>query len=380
MRCGWSHTYRHTHGRRGKPASPAPWVLTGPQPGAPATSRPKPPAHRKGPVSSPGTGPGCPECGLPVLPTAPAAASWPSPAPGVSTLPAGGLGLSAPAPRGSSRSSGLAGPPGSRWVPRPRHSHPSRAGSLAPAAALLPSVPCACGPPGRGAPGHREARVCPPTPTPGASLPLAPLDWVSLGPSGVTVGCSHLAAVTPSSGSVGPSPAPRPGQPAVCSVAAAEMGPRLPLPPGLWGLLRDHKSPGAEPARPPVRGAGVWPTGVHRGEPTARPQLQRLRPGGSPALAPGGQVHLPLGPPAAALPGAPSRASLGGWRARRRPRALPPPVDGGTRPLCEGRGGRSRTWPCPSGRHWPAPKAQGLGEAGGSAVGSGHPEAQEVEG
>ena len=60
----------------------------------------RPPAHRKGPASSPGTGPRCPECGLPVLPTPPAAVSWPGPAPGVSTLPAGGLGLSVPGPSG----------------------------------------------------------------------------------------------------------------------------------------------------------------------------------------------------------------------------------------------------------------------------------------
>lgn len=119
MRCGLSHKQRHTHGRRGKPPSPAPWVLTGPQP------RPQPPPDPGLPPTGRGPRPP-PELALAARSVAfqscldlqpqPPGPSWPLVCPPFLLEP---WVCARPAPQGSSWSSGLAGPPGYRWVPRP---------------------------------------------------------------------------------------------------------------------------------------------------------------------------------------------------------------------------------------------------------------------
>lgn len=350
VRCGRSHTLRHTRGRRGKPAG----SLGADRPPAPAlaASSPRPPTHREDPTSSPWTGPRCPERGLPVLPAPPAAASRPIPAP---PFPLEAWGSSRPAPRGSSRSSGLAGPLGSRWVPT---------ATISPAGRVLrPPQPRCCplypapGPPGRGAPGAGRP-ACALHPRTWAFSRPGPLNSVCLGPSVVTVGGSHLAAVTPSPGHVGPSPAPRTGQPAVGSVAAAEMGPRLPSPPGRWGLLR-ATAPlvQSQPARP-LRVGVCGPQESTEGSPQPAPQCPRPQDG----------RHTHLCPPWGALRS--PALGVGGARLRMEAHALC------VRVMVDGKGGRL----VPSGCPWPAPTAQGLAEAGGSAVGGRCPEAQEAEG
>lgn len=376
----WPVTQAETYPRTQRKA-PQPGSLGADRPSAPApaTSRPRPPAHRKGPPSSPGTGPSCPERGLPVLPGPPAAASWPVLAPGVSTLPAGALGLRPPGPSGLQLELRVS------WAPRvqvgapPRHGHPTRAGSLAPAAALLPSVPCAGGPQGGECQGARRPTCALPPLTSGASLPLAPLDWL-FGALWGHCGVFPLGYCHPVIWVHRPLSCPQAWPASSLLMAAAEMGPRLPPPPGLWGLLQDHSSPGAKPALPPIRGADVWSTGVHRGEPIARPRLQHPRPGGEPCPGPRTAGHLPLGTPAGFLPGAPSGASLEGWQGETEaPRALPPPAGEDTCPLCEGRGGRYGRRPCPLGA--PLACAHGPGStAQGGAVGRGCPEAQEAAG
>ena len=200
MRCGLSHKQRHTHGRRGKPPSPAPWVLTGPQP------RPQPPPDPGLPPTGrgPRPPPSCPERGLPVLPGPPAAASWPVLAPGVSTLPAGALGLHPPGPSGLQLELRVS------WAPRvqvgapPRHGHPTRAGSLAPGSCSAALCALCRWPPGRGVPGRQEAHVCPPTPDIRGFSPPGPAGLALWGPLGSLRGVPtwllsprHLGASAP---------------------------------------------------------------------------------------------------------------------------------------------------------------------------------------
>lgn len=204
MRCGLSHKQRHTHGRRGKPPSPAPWVLTGPQP------RPQPPPDRGLPPTGRGPRPP-PELALaawsvafqscPDLQPQPPGPSWPLVCPPF-LLEA--WVCARPASQGSSWSSGLAGPPGYRWVPCPRHNHPTRAGSLAPSSCSAALCALCQWPPGRGVPGHREAHACPPTPDIGGLSPPGPAGLALWGPLGSLRGVPmwllsprHLGAPAP---------------------------------------------------------------------------------------------------------------------------------------------------------------------------------------
>lgn len=201
----WPVTQAETYPRTQRKA-PQPSSLGADRPSAPApaTSRPRPPAHRKGPPSSPGTGPSCPERGLPVLPGPPAAASWPVLAPGVSTLPAGALGLRPPGPSGLQLELRVS------WAPRvqvgapPRHGHPTRAGSLAPGSCSAALCALCRWPPGRGVPGRQEAHVCPPTPDIRGFSPPGPAGLALWGPLGSLRGVPtwllsprHLGASAP---------------------------------------------------------------------------------------------------------------------------------------------------------------------------------------
>lgn len=314
----WPVTHTQPYPQTQRKAGPAPWVLKGPQP------RPQPPPAPGLPPT--GRTPRPPP-GLALASQSMAFQSCPHlqpqpPGPSRLHLPTGGLGQLPPGPSGSSRSSGLAGPLGSRWAP-PATTSPARWVLRPPQLRCCPLYP-ALGPPGRGASGAGRP-ACALHPWTRAFSRPGPLGSVCLGPSMVTAGDSHLAAVTPSPGRGGPSPAPRPGQPAVGSVAAAEVGPHLPPPPGLWGLLRATAPLGqSQPACPLGVGVCGW-KGSTEGSPQPAPQCPR--PMGSPALAPGLQAH----PPLPSL-GRPPEPSLGGWRGETQ--------DGGTCPLSESHGGQ----------------------------------------
>lgn len=195
------------------------------------------------------------------------------------------------------------------------HDLPSRAGSPAPTAALLPSVPCT-GAPGEGSARCWEACVCPPSPDLGLLSPWPPelcLFGALCGHCGrFPLGCCHPVTWARRPLSC-PQDRPASGRLSGCSRDGASPA----FSPRTVGPAAGHSSPGAEPARPPVAGGGVWPAGVHRGESTASPPVPK---------APGWQAH----PPLPSL-GRPPEPSLGGWRGETQ--------DGGTRPLRESHGG-----------------------------------------
>lgn len=169
-----------------------------------------------------------------------------------------------------------------------------------------------------------------------------------------------MATVTPSSGCIGPSPAPRPGQPAVCSWLQLRWGLACLLPRDCGGCCRTTAPLGqSQPSHP----SGVQMCGPQEsteGSPLPGPDSSTRGPEGSPALAPGLQATCPWGPPQASSLGHLLEPALRAGRARLRPRVPSPHLRVKTHALCvrvvvDGMGGGL----APSGRPWPAPTAQG---------------------